>query len=176
MAGEHKEIRVRRVVAGLDEAGRSTIVSDGYTETRAVTDAFTLNQIWQVKEFPPHVHDENTLGAEAVIPPPPNGFTFVIAAFPPDSEWEYDAEGYKASLEATGAASAHVEDADEGMHETDSVDLITILSGECYVVLEGAETLLRTGDTFIQRGTKHIWRNKSDQPCVHSTVMVGARR
>lgn len=176
MAGEHKDMRVRRVVAGLDENGKSTIVSDGFTETRLVSDAFVLNQIWQVKECPPHVLDENTLGAEAVIPPPPNGFTHVIAAFPPDSEWEFNAEGYEASLASAGAAEAFVEGEVPGMHETDTVDIITILSGECYVVLESAETLLKTGDTFIQRGTKHTWRNKSDKPCVHSTLMVGARR
>ena len=44
MAGKYDDVRVRRVVAGLDKNGRSTIVSDGFTETRLVTDAFILNQ------------------------------------------------------------------------------------------------------------------------------------
>src|SRR5690349_12680648 len=70
MAGKYDDFRVRRVVAGWDENGRSTIVSDGFTETRLVADAFILNQIWQVPHCPPKVDDENTLGAEAVIPPP----------------------------------------------------------------------------------------------------------
>jgi hypothetical protein len=176
MAGEHMEMRVRRVVAGLDESGRSTVISDGFTETRAATPAFTLNQIWQVTSVPPHVMAENTLGDVAVIPPPPNGFTHVIAAFPPDSEWDYE-RGFEGSLAATGAVDAHVEhDEVPGMHQTDTVDIITILSGECYVVLETGETLLKQGDTFIQRGTKHAWRNRSDKPCVHSTLMVGATR
>jgi len=177
MAGNYDDVRVRRVVAGLNESGRSTIVSDGFTETRLVADAFVLNQIWQVKHCPPNVNDENTLGIEAVIPPPPEGFTHVIATFPPDSTWQYNAGGYEASMAAAGAADSYVDDdADPGMHQTDSVDIITILSGECVVVLEEAETVLRAGDTFIQRGTKHAWRVTGDEPCVHSTLMVGARR
>ena len=177
MAGKWEDARVRRVVAGLDENGRSTIVSDGFTETRLVTDAFVLNQIWQVKECPPHVNDENTLGTEAVIPPPPSGFTHVLATFPPDSSWEYGSSGYEAAMAAAGAADSHVDDnVDPGMHQTDSVDIIYIVSGECVVILEEAETVLRAGDTFIQRGTKHAWRVTGTEPCVHSTLMVGARR
>ncbi len=177
MVEKLEDVRVRRVVAGLDAKGKSTIVSDGFTETRLVTDAFVLNQIWQVPQCPPHVNDENTLGTEAVIPPPPNGFTHVIATFPPDSSWEYNPSGFAGSMAAAGAAESYVDhNADDGMHETDSVDIITILSGECVVVLEEAETLLKAGDTFIQRGTKHAWRVTGDQPCVHSTLMVGARR
>ncbi len=177
MAGKYDDVRVRRVVAGLDENGRSTIVSDGFTETRLVTDAFILNQIWQVPQCPPKVDDENTLGLEAVIPPPPNGFTHVLATFPPDSSWSYGAGGYEASMAAAGAADGYVEDgSDPGMHQTDSVDIITVISGECVVVLEEAETVLRAGDTFIQRGTKHAWRVTGTEPCVHSTLMVGARR
>ena len=177
MAEQYQDVRARRVVAGLDENGKSTIVSDGFTETRLVTDAFILNQIWQVPVCPPHVDDENTLGPEALIPPPPNGFTHVLATFPPDSSWSYNPDGYEASMAAAGAAGSYVEsDADPGMHQTDTVDIITIVSGECVVVLETGETTLRAGDTFIQRGTKHAWRVSGDVPCVHSTLMVGATR
>ena len=177
MAGKFDDVRVRRVVAGLDENGKSTIVSDGFTETRLVTDAFVLNQIWQVQECPPHVNDENTLGAEAVIPPPPNGFTHVLATFPPDSSWSYNARRLRGiHVRGWRRRSLRRAQADPGMHQTDSVDIITIVSGECVVVLEEAETVLKAGDTFIQRGTKHAWRVTGDQPCVHSTLMVGARR
>ena len=174
MAGEHLQARARVVVAGVDEEGRSTIVSDRFSETRLATPAFTINQTWGVKEVPTHVHADNALGVEAVIPPPPQGFYHVLATFPPDSELDY--EEFASSLAAAGAAESFVEDQVPGMHETDTVDIVTILSGETYVVLEKGETLLKAGDTFIQRGTKHRWRNKSDKPCVHSTVMISARR
>ncbi len=68
MVGEHKQAEARRVVAGLDRDDRSAIVSDGLTTARAVTDAFTICQIWQIGSIPPHVLGENTLGEEASFP------------------------------------------------------------------------------------------------------------
>ena len=174
MTTDHLEVRARRVVAGVGADGKSTIVSDGFTDTRLATPAFTINQTWGVKSVPTHVLADNALGMEAVIQPPPQGFYHVIATFPPDSELDY--EEFADSLAAAGASDSFVEHDVPGMHQTDTVDIVTILSGETYVVLEKAETLLKAGDTFIQRGTKHRWRNKSDKPCVHSTVMISASR
>ena len=62
MAGQHLRAQARRVVAGLDKNGKSTIVVDELTTTRAVTDAFTICQIWQVDSLPPPVLAGNSLG------------------------------------------------------------------------------------------------------------------
>ncbi|MBY8858668.1 hypothetical protein K7711_19480 [Nocardia sp. CA2R105] len=70
MAGRYLNVRARRTVAGLNESGRSTIVDDAFTETRVATEAFTINQIWQVTHMPANVLAEETLGDKAVIPPP----------------------------------------------------------------------------------------------------------
>src|SRR3954447_4509396 len=104
MTGEHLRARARVVVAGLDEQGRSSIVSDGLTETRLATPAFTINQTWGVKSVPTHVQADNALGLEAVIPPPPQGFYHVLATFPPDSELDY--EEFASALAAAGAADS----------------------------------------------------------------------
>ena len=37
----------------------------------------------------------------------------------------------------------------------------------------GDETLLKPGDTLIQRGTVHTWRNRGTEPCVMAAVLVG---
>lgn len=47
------------------------------------------------------------------------------------------------------------------MHRTDTVDYGIVLAGEVHLVLEQAETLLRTGDVVVQRGTAHAWHNRS---------------
>lgn len=39
MAGKHLEAQARVVVSGLDESGKSTIVSDGNTATRIAAPA-----------------------------------------------------------------------------------------------------------------------------------------
>jgi quercetin dioxygenase-like cupin family protein len=46
------------------------------------------------------------------------------------------------------------------MHRTNSIDCGIVLSGE--VELDaGAKTLLGPGDVIVQRGTIHLWRNRS---------------
>lgn len=47
------------------------------------------------------------------------------------------------------------------MHRTDTVDYGIVLAGEVHLVLEQEETLLRTGDVVVQRGTSHAWHNRS---------------
>lgn len=175
MTGEHREAHARRIVTGLNEAGQSIIVSDTVTPTRLVTDAYTLNQIWQATTVPTPVMAENTLGEEAVIPPPSNGYTYVITTFPPDSEWDYES-GYAKALEEAGAAGS-VNDADTpGMHQTDTIDIVTIISGEVLAIVETGETLMKPGDTLVQRGTKHAWRNPSNSPCVIAAIHISVKR
>jgi hypothetical protein len=175
MAGKHRDVRARRVVTGLDENGKSTVVSDELTETRLAADAFTLNHLWKALKVPDHVRQENALGAEVLIPPPPNGFTYLLSTFPPDSEWDFEA-GYEGSLAAAGAADTFVEDNIPGLHETDTFDIITIISGEVYAILETTETLLRAGDTIVQRGTKHSWSNRTDDTVTMTVIHFGATR
>ena len=43
------------------------------------------------------------------------------------------------------------------------------------LVLDGGELLhLRSGDSVVQRGTMHAWRNTSLEPCVAVAFMVRA--
>ena len=173
MAGEHLAARARRVVSGLDDRGRSRIVSDQPTETRLATEAFTRNLIWQANEVPTPVMAESTLGDEAVIPPPPAGYYYDITTFPPDSEWDYEA-GYARALAQAGAAES--ESGIPGMHQTDSIDIVTVISGEIWAVLETGETLLKPGDTLVLRGVMHAWRNRGNSPCVVAAFHVGVVR
>jgi mannose-6-phosphate isomerase-like protein (cupin superfamily) len=164
-------------VSGLNADGKSMIESDGNTGTRVATEAFTVCQIWQVDSLPPDVLTKNALGDGASISPPLGGFAYMVTTMPPDSEWDL-ASGYKEALAASSEASAYIEDESgiPGMHETDTVDIVTVISGELYAVLEADETLLRAGDSFVQRGTKHAWSNRSDGPCTIVAVMMAATR
>lgn len=48
------------------------------------------------------------------------------------------------------------------MHRTLTLDYAVVLDGEVELVLDGGEVrVLRRGDTVIQRGTMHAWRNRS---------------
>ena len=64
------------------------------------------------------------------------------------------------------------------MHTTDTVDLDLVLSGEMDLELDdGAEVHLRPGDSVVQNGTRHAWRNRdASEPCTMLSILVGARR
>lgn len=175
VAGEHKEFQSRLIVTGLDADGRSTFVSDGPTTDRLVADGYTRNHLWQAVQVPTKVMAPNGPGGASVIPPPPAGYNYVITAFAPDSEWDYEG-GYARILAESGAGDA-VDPADApGMHTTDTVDIVTVISGEACVLLETGETTMWQGDTIVQRGTKHAWRNRTDKPCVVSAVHISVIR
>jgi quercetin dioxygenase-like cupin family protein len=61
-----------------------------------------------------------------------------------------------------------------GMHATNTIDYIVVLSGQVTFITETSETVLRAGDVIVDRGVMHDWRNDSDQPCRIVNVMVPA--
>jgi uncharacterized cupin superfamily protein len=63
-----------------------------------------------------------------------------------------------------------------GLHQTDTVDIVTIISGELIAITETSETVLRPGDSLVQNGTVHTWANRGDVPCMKVAVQIGAQR
>jgi hypothetical protein len=62
-----------------------------------------------------------------------------------------------------------------GMHATPTVDVVLVVSGELWMELDdGTEVRLVAGDTVVQNGTRHGWRNKSAEPATVALFMVGA--
>lgn len=168
--------QARVVVTGLNAKGRSTIVADGNTSTRVVTPMFAVADVWRIDSVPAQVLAANLLDGEVVLDPPRGGLLVRTVAFPPDSEWK-GRGGYGEAMAAISGASSHDASAEvAGMHETDTVDIGTVISGEIYAVLQDGDVLLRAGDSFVQRGTKHAWSNRSDKPAVLVVTQVGATR
>lgn len=178
MPGEHLNAQARRVLSGVDADGRSAIVTDELTATRVAAPGFTVMDVWQVDALPAKVDDPDTLGAEPVLDPPKSGLVVRLASFPPDSE--FNAADYAASLDAFHGGDSH-EAADDSAHGglwhlTDTVDVVTVIKGELYAVMETGETLLKPGDTFVTRGVKHIWSNRTDEPVLIVATMMAATR
>jgi quercetin dioxygenase-like cupin family protein len=94
--------------------------------------------------------------------------------FPPDQA----AGGFDrtAAFAAMGAGHAMDPDATRhpGMHKTDTVDYAIVLTGEIWALLDDDETLLRAGDTLVQRGTNHAWSNRGDRACLVAFILVSA--
>ena len=62
-----------------------------------------------------------------------------------------------------------------GMHRSSTVDVLYVVEGRCVSELDSGEKIeLSAGDTFVQSGTMHAWRNPFDETCKIIGVIVGA--
>ena len=61
------------------------------------------------------------------------------------------------------------------MHRTNSVDYGLVLEGEVDMELDSGEVVhLKAGDVVVQRGTNHVWENKTDNPCRMAWILIDA--
>lgn len=164
----------RRVVTGHDAQGNSIILTDSEapnSRTLVAAGGLQRTELWETRAFPPSnagVAD----GAEHTntLAPVKDGTMFRIIEFPPDSERlkNFDPSAH------FGRAADQSGKRHPGMHKTDTIDYVVVLSGEVYAVMDKGEVLLRAGDSLVQRGTNHAWSNRSNKPCVIAFVMISA--
>ncbi|HLM29683.1 MAG TPA: cupin domain-containing protein, partial [Acidimicrobiales bacterium] len=71
----------------------------------------------------------------------------------------------------------HTEPDNPGMHTTITIDFEYVLSGRVVLELDdGATVELGPGDTVVQNGTRHAWRNPFDEPATLVVVLIGATK
>jgi len=69
----------------------------------------------------------------------------------------------------------HNEPDNPGMHTTVTIDFEDVLSGRVVVELDdGASVELVAGDTVVQNGPRHAWRNPFDETATLLVVLIGA--
>lgn len=62
------------------------------------------------------------------------------------------------------------------MHRTQSIDYGLVIWGEIEVELDSGETrTLKQSEVCVQRGTNHLWRNKSKDWCRVAYVLLDAK-
>jgi mannose-6-phosphate isomerase-like protein (cupin superfamily) len=171
----------RRVVTGHDEQGNAVFVSDEMVEpiTLSLMPGSEFHQIWGGDERPSFPDDGSRPDAPRYFPPP-DGFRFGFFTIPPD-----EGRGMPEGLDIAAALedfatklpgmSDYLEMDDPGMHTTATIDYGIVISGEATLELDnGAKTVLRAGDTYIQNGTRHRWSNTGSVPAVVAVSLVGA--
>jgi len=154
-------VRYRRIVTGNAADGKSVILSDEICQNiKAImgVGTFATTELWKVDETPVNFTKEaDDPAAESVsVAPPLNGNVFRIVEYPPDREWQKSASF------------------DVMTHATPSIDYAFVIDGEIYAIVDKGETLMKSGDVLIQRGTSHAWSNRSDKPCRVLFAMIGA--
>jgi mannose-6-phosphate isomerase-like protein (cupin superfamily) len=174
--------RIRRVVTGHDAEGKARVVDDRDVEpiTSELMPGCAAYRLWGRDERPTFPDDGSPRRAEAYFPPR-DGSRFMINTIPPGElvpPPDLDEAAALAELERQmPGAMAAMEPEALGMHTTDSIDYVMVVSGEVTLELDdGEQTVLRAGDAVIQNGTRHAWRNHGTESCTIVGVAIGADR
>lgn len=177
------QLRTRQVITGRTSDGSDVVISDGAVDWKA-TDRLSgidYGLMWASDEIPT-VPSDGSRPVTTSFFAPPGGYTWRIVTFAPT--YRAVPAGYEARPDASvGSDStfdgllAQFDDTDSGMHTSDTVDHVLVLSGEIWCLLGGGdEFCLKAGETCVQNGTSHSWTNKAAEPCTIVSFGVGAQR
>jgi mannose-6-phosphate isomerase-like protein (cupin superfamily) len=165
---------VRRVVTGHDASGKSVFVSDEAVAPQPTTG---FHRLWGGDETP-QFPDDGSMPEHHMYFPPIGGFRFGIFSISPGSAAgsDMDASTDLADVETEAPGLLRYMDlSDPGMHTTDTIDFEVVLEGTVVLELDdGAEVTLQPGDTVVQNGTRHRWRNPGDTTARLAVFMCGA--
>jgi Cupin domain len=169
---------IRRVVTADDAKGKSSIVEDApaaSVRTVAERPGYRAVNVWRTAESPAKISSPDTTPKHHGVLPPKNGTILRICDFPPEPR---DPKELKRLLDATFGGiydDAHHDRGSAkhpGMHRTETVDYAIVLEGEIWAVMDEGETLLRTGDVLVQRGTNHAWANRSSKTARIAFILI----
>lgn len=177
-------MQIRRVVTGRNAAGKSVVLSDGASPRERVlqhTPGFVSSPQWLIDATPDlRACPAETMQGTGSLLAAPGGACFLVVTFPPDAVmfaagFDPAAAGMEHAAAAPGIAETF-EMEHPGMHTTPTVDFATVIKGEIVLELDDGQTVtLRQGDTIVQQGTRHAWRNPGTEAATVSFVMLGAR-
>lgn len=156
---------VRRVVTGIDAAGRHLITDDGAAPNTIVTDTVAVSEVLWIDGPRPSILDSpDNKNSGFALEPPPGGASARVIRMPgipagadPDSTW----------LRVAGDDATT-----PGMHATDTLDLMVVLEGSVVMGLEDGERVIGPGEFVIQRGTLHRWRPADEHGWTYFVTMV----
>jgi len=173
-------IEPRLVVTDREADGTSVFVTDKPADPTTIA-AFpgTFYMVWGTDD------GGTTVGTQPHEPkifpffPGPGGTRALFLRFAPHSS---EPAGDPDAIAAEGAEKLPglldvFESDNPGMHTTDSIDYVLVVSGEATLELDdGEQTVLRAGDVVVQNGTRHAWRNHGTETCTIVGVAIGADR
>ena len=175
-------MKVRRVVTGVNNDGKSVFVSDDQLEpvTLALLPGAEFHRLWGSDETP-KLPTDGSRPSQRPYFPPAGGYRFEFFTLPPAIDQTLEGIDIEAALaemeEKLPGLAGYMEPDHPGMHTTDTVDFEVVVSGEVVLELDdGAEVTLKPGDTVVQNGTRHAWHNRGDEPAVVAVGIIGAQR
>lgn len=161
MTGE-RGVLMQRVVTGYDERGNPVILRRGEPPVVIRAGRYTTTELWVSSATPAAVTDEDTSTRGWDLEPPPRGSCFRIVEIAAADETDGDGAG-----EHEGFQEAHA---------TQTLDYVTVLSGQVTLIVGDAELTLGPGDSVVQQpGVPHDWQNRGTERAVMVGVLLSAR-
>lgn len=141
---------------------------------------YAFHRLWGQDEKPTFPDDGSPHAAVNYFPPV-DGTRFAIFTVPPSGQDLPEDLDIAAALDemeqALPGMAGHMDPDNPGMHTTDTIDYLYVASGSATLELDdGATVDVSAGDTIVQNGTRHAWRNHGTEPCVIAVVLIGAHR
>lgn len=177
-------MRIRRVVTGYDEQGKTVVKSDAQMQRPFESlPGFANTLLWSTDSVPRVGigHGDDPVAAVTQYLPEPGATRLMVVSVPPDSAtaapgFDGAAFGMELAQKVPGLAETFEMDS-PGMHTTDTVDYGVLLDGELWLELgDGKEVKIGPTDVVVQNGIRHAWRNKSTRPATILFVLIGASR
>ncbi|MFJ6393989.1 cupin domain-containing protein [Streptomyces sp. NPDC091972] len=171
---------IKRYVLGPDAGGRSTILETEPTNIQTKDGFFWRSTLWATEEMPVNntiEGDRSLVGPQRE--PAPGGMLVRALELWPDMDPAQHRQQFAELNTQVGQTHLPTEaDAQRHptMHRTDTLDCITVVRGEIYLITDTEEVLMRPGDTVVIRGVNHGWSNRSDSPCLLIGSMLDARQ
>lgn len=144
----------RRVITGLNDSGKSIILSDGPVPENARSsdpnENSSYSELWIERQVPVLLNDfkDPLIGYSPTTEPPQGGVAARILTWGPGFSYP--------------------------PHATLTLDLIFVISGKLEIKLDEGSAIISPGDTLIQRGTHHGWQVIGDDPCTFVAVLLSA--
>lgn len=168
--------KVRRVVTGHSEEGKSIVVNDSIIDGINLGGGKDFIQLWGNDSVPVHP-DSGLMTDKMDWFPKIGGHRFFIWVVPPKTKNIENQKSKSEIEELLPGFMKHFESDNPGMHTTDSVDCTYLISGSIILELDdNKEVELNKGDSIIQNGTRHRWHNLSNIPAVLITTCIGSER
>ncbi len=171
----------KRYVVGPDGQGKSAVLTQEATMVKEDPGMFYRVDLWCTGEMPV----DNSIAVDRATQsltraPLANGTVFRALEIPPDTG---DKEKHRAAIAKLHQEVGQKQLPSDGdyqrhpsMHRTDTLDYITCVKGEIWLMTDVDEVLMMPGDSVVIRGTNHGWSNRSSEPCLLVGTMINATK
>lgn len=169
----------KRYVVGVDDQKVSRVLHSEGTNVKEEPGVYYRVDLWCTAEMPVDNRIACDRGLDSKSRAPlPGGTVFRALELPPDSG---DAQQHRDKVAKLHAAVDQKHTPSERdyarhptMHRTDTLDYITCVKGEVWLLTDADEVCMKPGDTVVIRGGNHGWSNRGREPALLIGVMVDA--